>query len=1160
MGVGPPGAATYQGTLGTLILWLGRAPDRKGDSPMHARCRPSFVLVLAAMTVAMLLAGPAGSALAADPSGVGFKLEGCRNNGTVVLPNGSGKFICPDAAYTTGNLGKGWNELDLVPFRLTANAGNSAPSGQTYTMAVVLDSKDSGHPGYGVLSVPVLNTALSRAGCTAPPVGAETTADLGGGIDESRYRLVTITQAKSTTCVYDYFGRLALGSHLFSGASLHANLADEDLGGASKEVSIPVNEIAPQELSKDMSATQDSDHAWDVTKSPTPASLSFADTCDPNGALSKGVQIKITWEKKAATPSGPITVITHVYAKNPAARTITVDVIDSIRSGTTELDSASAGPIDLPANTEQLVLTHQTEVPAGTTNLNDVATAGYKDKVTGVPIPGTTTATASANVQASGVEKNQTATVNDVESISGPFSFSADSFSAASGSFDGGYVAGTKTTGDVSWTSDSQAATGSVTFDKTVYTTSGSSSSGKLSDTATLTGSDGFSDSADLDVGLESSARVSLKIEKTIPNVLSGSESQRFTFHVKDSNGVEVAQKTLTFNAGDTAKDVTVGNLAPDTYTVSEDTATGWSPQADKTANLNLPTCSGSVKFQNGFSPASASAAKVTDPKGSEGGWEMILSGPGTPAGGEKVTTDAGGDAPFVTSLQQGSYTITETAKDGWDQTGTSGACSFTVNYPADSGKAYKCTITNTQRGKIVVKKTTDPAGSAQEFSFSSDYGDPFKLTDGTSNDSGYLKPGTYKVGETVPAGWDQTSASCDDKSDPGAIDLAAGETVTCTFKDTQQGKITVKKTTDPTGDTTKFAFTGDLAGSIGNGEQIGPTSVKFETNDTTETLPSGWDLTGIKCSDSDSGADATNAKKAVYKVAAGEDVTCTYSNRKRGHLKVIKTVSGVTPPATSTQTFTFTLRSGATQIIGHPGTVLETKTISSATGWQASFATDLVPGDTYQICEQLPGAGWSLTFGGLSQFTSEQYLADGVTINPAVDNSLRCANFTVTAGQTRDLTVDNGPPPGGLALTIGYWKNWSSCTGGGQQPVLDQTLASFPIASGQTLHGVFIGKLYVTNCQTAVAVLGKSDVKSGKKMSSDPLYNMAAQLLAVELNLQKGSVVCNGLAQKRTDAQTYLNKYSWNGTGAYKESAADAAAINALGTYFDRYNNDLIC
>lgn len=47
-----------------------------------------------------------------DPSQVSLTLSGCKNNGTITLHNGDGKYICADSAYTTGNLGKGWNDLD----------------------------------------------------------------------------------------------------------------------------------------------------------------------------------------------------------------------------------------------------------------------------------------------------------------------------------------------------------------------------------------------------------------------------------------------------------------------------------------------------------------------------------------------------------------------------------------------------------------------------------------------------------------------------------------------------------------------------------------------------------------------------------------------------------------------------------------------------------------------------------------------------------------------------------------------------------------------------------------------------------------------------------------------------------------------------------------
>ena len=92
---------------------------------------------------------------------------GCRNDGSITLPDANGQFICPDPAYTTGNLGKGWNELDLVPYRIELSAGTSAPASQSYSIAVALDREDAGHPGYDVLSALRLNGALSAGSCPA---------------------------------------------------------------------------------------------------------------------------------------------------------------------------------------------------------------------------------------------------------------------------------------------------------------------------------------------------------------------------------------------------------------------------------------------------------------------------------------------------------------------------------------------------------------------------------------------------------------------------------------------------------------------------------------------------------------------------------------------------------------------------------------------------------------------------------------------------------------------------------------------------------------------------------------------------------------------------------------------------------------------------------
>src|SRR5215216_5612349 len=142
-----------------------------------------LTVLLGVMCAFMALGAP--SALATNPDHVNFTLEGCRLVTTGSLPNGSGDFVCDDSEYTTGNLGKNWNELDLVPYRLTADNNNGA---QTYTVAIAVDYFDAGHPGYDALSVPVLNTDLSSAtGCDIVASAEKHMTPGLGGMDDTLY-------------------------------------------------------------------------------------------------------------------------------------------------------------------------------------------------------------------------------------------------------------------------------------------------------------------------------------------------------------------------------------------------------------------------------------------------------------------------------------------------------------------------------------------------------------------------------------------------------------------------------------------------------------------------------------------------------------------------------------------------------------------------------------------------------------------------------------------------------------------------------------------------------------------------------------------------------------------------------------------------------------
>ncbi|HMQ33897.1 MAG TPA: hypothetical protein PKD53_24410, partial [Chloroflexaceae bacterium] len=300
------------------------------------------------------------------PNTVQFTLEGCRNDGSITLPNGDGNFICPDPAplggnnsdYTTGNLGKGWNELDLVPHRLITSNGNSGGP-VTYNVIIAADSQTGGRIGYDLITQPMIivapeQNAFSDASCQLSFGPQMTQGGVTGGADVVIYRALTITQGSRTTCVIDWANRLAVGAAQYPGSSLQSYMFERsDFSTGKRTISIPVREIKPQELRKDMAASQDASHIWNITKDPSPANLVFANTCLADGRQA-AVEITVRWTKLPAAPSGDVTVVTNIYAKNPASRPITVEVTDVIRSGTTDLHTTNSGPVDVPANTEML--------------------------------------------------------------------------------------------------------------------------------------------------------------------------------------------------------------------------------------------------------------------------------------------------------------------------------------------------------------------------------------------------------------------------------------------------------------------------------------------------------------------------------------------------------------------------------------------------------------------------------------------------------------------------------------------------------------------------------------------------------------------------------------------------------------------------------------
>src|SRR5437764_9644791 len=126
-------------------------------------------------------------------------------------------------------------------------------------------------------------------------------------------------------------------------------------------------------------------------------------------------------------------------------------------------------------------------------------------------------------------------------------------------------------------------------------------------------------------------------------------------------------------------------------------------------------------------------------------------------------------------------------------------------------GQTVHCTFTNTQKAHLIIDKVTNPSGSLQSFGFTSALGN-FSLTDAATPKDFTVDPGTYSVSESSTAGWDLTKLACSDTSSQSgataSVTLSAGQTVTCTFTNTQRGPVPGKKVTDPSPDPSTTSLT----------------------------------------------------------------------------------------------------------------------------------------------------------------------------------------------------------------------------------------------------------------------------------------------------------------------------------------------------------------
>lgn len=300
----------------------------------------------------------------------------------------------------------------------------------------------------------------------------------------------------------------------------------------------------------------------------------------------------------------------------------------------------------------------------------------------------------------------------------------------------------------------------------------------------------------------------------------------------------------------------------------------------------------------------------------------------------------------------------------------------ITANLSAAFSQTF-CTVTNTQQASITINKATLGGDGTFNFTGSPDIS-PFAIsTVGGAGQTviGSLTPGAYSIAELVPTGWDLTALTCvDPTSDSSvnlatataAINLSAGENVTCTFTDTRRASITVVKQTAGGDGTFDFAGPGNVPFQIttsGGTAQTVFSNLPPGSYTVSESVPVGWDLTALTCVDP-SGGTSTAPPSANIGLAPGENVTCTFSDTRRGSIVVQKQTLG------GDGTFNF-VGSQAFSITTGGGFGSDTSTYAS------------VASGSYTITETVP-TGWSLT--------------NLVCVDPTTDSSVNLATQTATA------------------------------------------------------------------------------------------------------------------------------------------------------------------
>jgi uncharacterized repeat protein (TIGR01451 family) len=352
---------------------------------------------------------------------------------------------------------------------------------------------------------------------------------------------------------------------------------------------------------------------------------------------------------------------------------------------------------------------------------------------------------------------------------------------------------------------------------------------------------------------------------------------------------------------------------------------------------------------------------------------------------------------------------------------------------------------------------TVDRRATAGEWKFSLDGGTPV-ATDGNGEVvfTNVTPNGNHTVTESNgPAGQSFISGSgtnCTFNGSTATANVQSGTTAqdaTCIFNNgVSPGSIKIVKDAQPN-DAQNFHFTttgtglsafdldDDSDATLPNSKTF--TGLTTGTYSVTEEAVTGWDFKDIVCT----GGSSIQKSGATVTIdlAAGENVICTYTNVKRGHLIVQKT----TNPAGDSTVFSINASGTGTVTGGGAGTVTDA----------TDHDYEVTPG-TYSVSETVP-SGWSKTgdtcqnvavAAGATVYCTltNTKLATIVIVKDALPNHSQNFSFLTSTLPGGNFLLDDDSGAAGEDATYNNQKTFSDLTPNTAYSVTEESAAGWQL------------------------------------------------------------------------------------------------------------------